>query len=112
MGAKLNVMLAAAAGAAIAGTLLMMRRGRGLQEGGYGSPTNASDAVDEVELKRNASSERVMDAGVEGTFPASDPVSVENAYETAHEREQRGETAPERPAESQRRRSPDWLTTH
>ena len=51
-----------------------------------GSTTNASDAVDDIELKPGASHEEHVDAGVQETFPASDPVSVkpsETAYEKA-----------------------------
>jgi hypothetical protein len=76
-----------------------------------GSTTNASDAVDEIELAPDAPPCRVVDAGVEETFPASDPVAVQNAYETAHEREQRnqgGDGEAEKP-EAPRQRSPDWL---
>jgi hypothetical protein len=54
-----------------------------------GSTTNASDAVDDIELKPGASHEEVVDAGVKETFPASDPVSVKPS-ETAYERNQRG----------------------
>jgi hypothetical protein len=53
-----------------------------------GSNTNASDAVDDINLKPGASREQVIDAGVQETFPASDPVSVKPS-ETAYEREQR-----------------------
>ena len=53
-----------------------------------GSTTNASAAVDDIELKPGASREEVIDAGVQETFPASDPVSVKPS-ETAYEREQR-----------------------
>jgi hypothetical protein len=53
-----------------------------------GSQTNASDAVDDIELRPNATQEEVLDAGVQETFPASDPVSVEPA-ETAYEKRQR-----------------------
>jgi hypothetical protein len=53
-----------------------------------GSTTNASDAVDDIELRPNASHEEVVDAGVQETFPASDPVSVKPS-ETAYERQQR-----------------------
>ena len=53
-----------------------------------GSTTNASDAVDDIDLRPNASHEEVVDAGVQETFPASDPVSVKPS-ETAFEREQR-----------------------
>jgi hypothetical protein len=77
-----------------------------------GSTTNASDAVDEIELAPDASPCRVVDAGVEETFPASDPVAVQNAYETAHEREQRsqdGSGEPQAP-EAPRQRSLDWMT--
>jgi hypothetical protein len=52
-----------------------------------------------------------VDAGVEETFPASDPVAVQDAYETAHEREQRkrdGQGEADKP-EAPGPRSPDWL---
>jgi hypothetical protein len=45
-----------------------------------GSPTNASDAVDDVELPPDANEEDVLDEGLRETFPASDPVSVQKAY--------------------------------
>jgi hypothetical protein len=53
-----------------------------------GSTTNASDAIDEIELRPGASHDELIDAGVQETFPASDPVSV-NPSETAYERDQR-----------------------
>jgi hypothetical protein len=58
---------------------------------GIGSQTNASDAVDDIELSPNPHPEEVLDAGVKETFPASDPVSVNNQYETAYEKKKRGE---------------------
>jgi hypothetical protein len=45
-----------------------------------GSPTNASDAVDDVELRPDASADDVLDEGLQETFPASDPVSVQKTY--------------------------------
>jgi hypothetical protein len=54
-----------------------------------GSTTNASDAVDDIHVPPNASSEQQLDAGVKETFPASDPVSVSAAGETAWEKQQR-----------------------
>ena len=54
-----------------------------------GSTTNASDAVDDIELRAGASHDELIDAGVQETFPASDPVSVKPS-ETAYERKQRG----------------------
>ena len=45
-----------------------------------GSPTNASDAVDDVELPPDADEEDVLDEGLQETFPASDPVSVHKTY--------------------------------
>jgi hypothetical protein len=77
-----------------------------------GSTTNASDAVDDIELAPDAPPCRVVDAGVEETFPASDPVAVQDAYETANERQERGEEG-DRPAHEQeqpRQRSLDWMT--
>lgn len=55
------------------------------------SQTNASDAVDDIELGPNPHPEEVLDAGVKGTFPASDPVSVSARGETAYEKKKRGE---------------------
>jgi hypothetical protein len=54
-----------------------------------GSPTNASDAVDDVELPPGASRDEKLDVAVQGTFPASDPVAVNSAAETAYEKELR-----------------------
>ena len=45
-----------------------------------GSPTNASDAVDDVDLPPDATAEDVLDEGLQETFPASDPVSVQRTY--------------------------------
>jgi len=45
-----------------------------------GSPTNASDAIDDVELASDADEEDVLDEGLKETFPASDPVSVQKTY--------------------------------
>jgi hypothetical protein len=56
-----------------------------------GSTTNASDAVDDIELGRNPKPEEVLDAGVKETFPASDPVSVTAPAETAYEKKKRGD---------------------
>jgi hypothetical protein len=54
------------------------------------SQTNASDAMDDIELGSNPHPEDVLDAGVKETFPASDPVSTAPS-ETAYEKEKRGE---------------------
>jgi hypothetical protein len=54
-----------------------------------GSTTNASDAVDDIELPSNPTVEEKLDAGVQETFPASDPVSITHPSETAYEAEQR-----------------------
>ena len=54
-----------------------------------GSPTNASEAVDDIGLPPNPRPEQVIDEGIKETFPASDPVAVGNAGETAWERQQR-----------------------
>jgi hypothetical protein len=47
---------------------------------GYGSATNASDAVDAPVIEPGDSADEVLDVAVEYTFPASDPISVEQAY--------------------------------
>jgi hypothetical protein len=49
----------------------------------YGSPTNASDAVNGVELSPDATPDELLDAAVQYTFPASDPIAVETAYRLA-----------------------------
>lgn len=54
-----------------------------------GSTTNASDAVDNIHVQPDAGVDEHVDAGVQGTFPASDPVSVSAKGETAWERQQR-----------------------
>jgi len=54
-----------------------------------GSTTNASDAVDDIELRPNASADEHLDAAVMETFPASDPVSPGKISDTAWERQQR-----------------------
>jgi hypothetical protein len=66
-------LLLAAAGAAAYALSRPRRRG-------YGSNTNASDAVDAPVLGPDATDEDVLDVGVQYTFPASDPVAVETAY--------------------------------
>ncbi|HEX4928740.1 MAG TPA: hypothetical protein VFV74_12120 [Burkholderiales bacterium] len=55
-----------------------------------GSQTNASDAVDDVHLPAHPRPEQIVDEGIKETFPASDPVAVGSAGETAWERQQRG----------------------
>ena len=45
-----------------------------------GSQTNASDAVGDIGIKPGDSEEEVLDAGVQHTFPASDPIAVQEAY--------------------------------
>ena len=47
---------------------------------GYGSPTNASDAVDAPTIGRDDPPDALLDVAVQYTFPASDPIAVENAY--------------------------------
>lgn len=54
-----------------------------------GSTTNASEAVDDIELGSNPTTDEKLDAGVKETFPASDPVSISHPSETAYEAAQR-----------------------
>ena len=54
-----------------------------------GSTTNASDAVDDIHVRPNASSDEHLDAAVMETFPASDAVSPGKPSETAWEKQQR-----------------------
>lgn len=55
----------------------------------HGSQTNASDAMDDIDLPPNPDVEELLDAGVKETFPASDPVSISQPSETAYEKNQR-----------------------
>jgi len=75
-----------------------------------GSTTNASDAVDDIELRPDAPPDEVVDAGIKQTFPASDPPAVQEAFETAYQREQRLKGAREEDPKAPPKRSPDWMT--
>ena len=75
-------------GAAVAGAAYYLYRQNKLLQA-PGSTTNASDAVDDIPLKSNATIDEKLDAGVQETFPASDPVSIAQPSETAYERNQR-----------------------
>ena len=72
-----------------------------------GSPTNASDAMDDIEVPPQPTSDEVVDEAVKETFPASDPVSSSRPSRTAHERKKRGEAQPVPPPLP--KRSPDWM---
>jgi hypothetical protein len=69
-----------------------------------GSPTNASDAVDDIELPPDASPEEVVDAGVQESFPASDPPAIQKAFEHAEARSDEPAEIPQPP-----RKSADWM---
>lgn len=75
-----------------------------------GSTTNASDAVDDIELSPDAPPDEVIDVGVKQTFPASDPPAVQEAFEIAYQREKRLKGAREKLPKAPPRRSPDWMT--
>jgi len=75
-------------GAAVAGAAYYLYRQNKLLQT-PGSTTNASDAVDNIKLGKNASLDEKLDAGVQETFPASDPVSIAQPSETAYERQKR-----------------------
>ena len=79
------LLLAVAAGAAY----YFYRQNQQLRASG--STTNASDAVDDIQVRPGASSDEHLDAAVMETFPASDPVSPGKPSETAWERQQRPE---------------------
>lgn len=61
------------------------RQGQGR---GAGSQTNASDAVDDVQLPRHPTREQLLDEGVQETFPASDPVAIPAEGDTVWDRQQ------------------------
>jgi hypothetical protein len=69
-----------------------------------GSPTNASDAVNETKLPSKPSTDQAVDHGGEESFPASDPVAVGSAAHKAKKREPK-----EKDVAPKRREPPDWL---
>ena len=71
-----------------------------------GSPTNASDAVDDMKLPPQPTADEAQDHGVQETFPASDPVAVGSAAHKGKEKEPKPKTADLQP---KRREPPDWL---
>lgn len=75
--------------AAAAGYYLYNQYRRGAFRRHTLSTTNASDAVDDIHVRPDASVDEKLDEGVKETFPASDPVSISQPSETAYEREQR-----------------------
>jgi hypothetical protein len=75
--------------AAAAGYYFYNQYRRGAFRRPSGSTTNASDAVDDIHVRKNATLDEKLDEGVKETFPASDPVSMTQPSETAYEREQR-----------------------
>jgi len=80
----MRLLLTLAAAGAGAAYYFYRQRGRSA-----GSQTNASEAMDDIHLRPNASAEEHLDAAVMETFPASDPVSSGKLSETAWERQQR-----------------------
>jgi hypothetical protein len=100
--------ISVALAAASAAFLLARRRPR---PSGLGSQTNASDAVDDIELGADPSADEVVDASVQETFPASDPAAYDGAGETAYERRQNlSDREKPQAAAPAPRRSPDWLS--
>ena len=92
---------AIAVGATIASLSILAGR---LRPRRPGSQTNASAAMDDIELKPGASAEQVLDASVMGSFPASDPPSVQKAFQSAER------NSPAQPASEPRAtRSADWM---
>ena len=75
--------------AAAAGYFLYNQYRRGAFRRHSLSTTNASDAVDDIHVRPDATLDEKLDEGVKETFPASDPVSITQPSETAYEREQR-----------------------
>ncbi len=71
---------------AVAGAVYYFYRSRSRS---IGSQTNASEAMDDIHLRPNASADEHLDAAVMETFPASDPVSSGKPSETAWERQRR-----------------------
>jgi hypothetical protein len=67
-------------GVAVAGAAYYLYRQKKLLDA-PGSTTNASEAVDDIKrITSDSSSDDVLDAGLEESFPASDPVAVGKAY--------------------------------
>ena len=84
----MRLLIAAAAGAAAYYFYRQRERQRRLLSA-PGSPTNASEAMDDIHVRPGASSDEHLDAAVMETFPASDPVSSGKLSETAWEKQER-----------------------
>ena len=52
------------------------------------APAGRGPAEDPI-LSSSPSSEALLDAAVEYTFPASDPIAIQNAFQRARKRERR-----------------------
>lgn len=76
----IRVLLLLAAGAGVLCALSQRRRG---------PRAHIYNGIDAPEIAPDASPDEVLDAAVEYTFPASDPVSIEGAYRDASRRESR-----------------------
>jgi hypothetical protein len=50
-------------------------------------PTNASDTADAPEPGAAVSAETILDLALEYTFPASDPIAVDVAFDAARKRQ-------------------------
>lgn len=73
--------------AALAAALFVARRKRTPRNIGVRSIVYA--AADAPDIAPDATAEELLDAAVQYTFPASDPISIETAYRTANGRRTR-----------------------
>ena len=96
---RFNAWPALALGAGLASLSVLAGR---LMPRHHGSATNASDAIDDIELRPDATAEELVDASVMETFPASDPPSVQKAFEAKGD----GRTTSPQPRAP---RSADWM---
>ena len=53
---------------------------------GAGSPSNASEAIDDIELQAHPSDEALIDEALQETFPASDPIAASAAIRTVYDK--------------------------
>lgn len=76
------------AAAALAATLAFAGK-RNRAPRSTGARSVAYGAVDAPDIAPDATPEELLDAAVQYTFPASDPISIESAYRTAKARRTR-----------------------
>lgn len=81
-----RVPILAILGAATLAVALALVASRNRAPRSIGARSTAYAAADAPDIAPDATAEELLDAAVQFTFPASDPISIESAYRTANGR--------------------------